>query len=324
VSEALLEVAGLSVRFTARVKGRRRTLTAVDGVDFSLGAGEIAGLVGESGSGKSTVARAVSGLTVPSAGSIRFRGATLPARRNSTVRRAIQMVFQDPYSSLNPRMSVRQHLAELLRVHDIVERRAIAGRCAELLELVGLPNRLLDARPRGMSGGQRQRVAIARALALEPNVLVADEPVSALDVSVQAGIINLFATLRDELDLAILFIAHDLSVVRNICDRVSVIYMGRIVESARTDVLFGDPQHPYTQGLLGAVPRLDGARRTQTAVAGDPPSLFELPSGCRFRSRCPVAQGICVDHDPELLAMADPAHPVACHFPSGRLQRSVS
>ena len=316
MSEPLLNISGLRVTFSVRQGRHKVQLTAVDGVTLTVNDAEIVGLVGESGSGKSTLARAVVGLNPIAGGSINFHGAQLHKKRGLEVRRAVQMVFQDPYSSLNPRMTVAQHFSELLRVHKLVDRSKVPDRCRELMDLVGLPPTLLGARPNRMSGGQRQRVAIARALALEPQLLVADEPVSALDVSIQAGIINLFAELRTRLGLSIVFIAHDLAVVRNICDRVAVIYMGRIVEQAATEELFQHPQHPYTQGLLAAVPRLDGVRQERPGVAGDPPSLFKLPTGCRFRSRCPRAELICSEQDPELapLGPLQLNHVVACHF----------
>jgi oligopeptide transport system ATP-binding protein len=224
------------------------------------------------------------------------------------------MVFQDPYSSLNPRMTVHQTLGELLRVHRMVPRAAVDERCRELLDLVGLGPRALDAYPRQFSGGQRQRVSLARALALEPELLVADEPVSALDVSVQATVLNLLEELRAKLGLTVLLIAHNMAVVRHVSDRVSVMYLGRIVETAPTEELFTNARHPYTQGLLRAVPRLaPGRASSASAVAGDPPSPIRLPSGCRFHPRCPIAQPVCSEDDPALAA--GPAdHAAACHF----------
>src|ERR671935_186307 len=212
---------------------------------------------------------------------------------------------------------VRQTLAELLRVHGMVPRAAVNARCRELLDLVGLPARALDSHPRNFSGGQRQRVSIARALALEPELLVADEPVSALDVSVQATVLNLLEELRERLGLTVLFIAHNMAVVRHVCDRVAVMYLGRIVETAPTDELFADPRHPYTDGLLKAVPRLvPGRASSAAAVAGDPPSPIRLPSGCRFHPRCPIAQRpLCAEVDPALApGPGRPAHRAACHF----------
>jgi oligopeptide/dipeptide ABC transporter ATP-binding protein len=322
VVEPLLEVRDLAMAFPLRggprLPGRPRpTLRAVDGVDLDVGKGEIVGLVGESGCGKSTLGRCIVGLYPPTAGEIRYRGSALSATRDRPTRRRMQMVFQDPYSSLNPRMTVRQTLRELLRVHRLVPETNIDVRCRELLDLVGLSARSLDAYPRQFSGGQRQRVSIARALALEPELLVADEPVSALDVSVQATVLNLLQDLRQTLGLSILLIAHNMAVVRQVCDRVAVMYLGRIVETAATAILFGDPRHPYTQGLLRAVPRLAPGRvRTVAAVVGDPPSPIDLPSGCRFHPRCPIAQPpLCHDVDPALTPEARaPAHRAACHF----------
>jgi oligopeptide transport system ATP-binding protein len=305
------------MRMEFPVRGRRgERLRALDGVDLVIGRGEALGLVGESGCGKSTLGRCIVGLHEPTAGELRFAGQPFGADRDRAARRRVQMVFQDPYSSLNPRMTVRQTLAELLRVHHVVPKDGIEARCRELLELVGLPERSLDAYPRQFSGGQRQRVSIARALALEPELLIADEPVSALDVSVQATVLNLLADLRSELGLAMLFIAHNMAVVRHVCDRVAVMYLGRVVETGRTADLFGDARHPYTRGLLQAVPRLVPGRVSEVpAVAGDPPSPIHLPSGCRFHPRCPLAQPVCHEVDPALLAGEHrPEHLAACHF----------
>jgi oligopeptide transport system ATP-binding protein len=323
VPEPLLGVRDLSIQFALRrslarrlARAEREVVRAVDGVDLDVARGEALGLVGESGCGKSTLGRAIVGLYAPTTGEIWFQGHPLTAGRRRSDRRRLQMVFQDPYASLNPRMTVRQTLAELLRVHRMVERGAVETRCRELLELVGLSRHALDAYPHQFSGGQRQRIAIARALALEPEVLIADEPVSALDVSVQATIVNLLAELRAQLGLTLIFIAHNMAVVRHVCDRVAVMYLGRIVETAATEELFANPRHPYTQALLQAVPRLIPGRVSETAaVAGDPPSPIHLPSGCRFHPRCPLAQRICHEADPALLpGPAHAAHLAACHF----------
>jgi peptide/nickel transport system ATP-binding protein len=317
----MLEAADVAVYFDAKRGGTakersRHRLHAVDGVDLQVMPGEALGLVGESGSGKSTLARAIVGLQPLSRGSIRFEGTTLPASRSRPQRRRIQMVFQDPYSSLNPRMTVHQVLRELLRVHHVVPKDRVDERCRELLDLVGLRHDSLDSYPRQFSGGQRQRVAIARALALQPDVLVADEPVSALDVSVQATILNLLRDLQRELGLTLLFIAHNLAVVRHLCDRVAVMYLGRIVEVARTEELFANPRHPYTQGLLQAIPRLEPGRASEAvAVEGDPPSPMNLPTGCRFHPRCPLSQPVCHTDDPVLTAGPGTSeHTAACHF----------
>jgi oligopeptide/dipeptide ABC transporter ATP-binding protein len=311
-AEPLLEVRGLSMHYHPH---RHEVLRAVDGVDLTLHKGETLGLVGESGCGKSTLGRCIVGLETPTEGSVRYQGELLWPKRTAQQRRRIQMVFQDPYSSLNPRMSVRQTLSELLRVHKLVPRDRVDARCRELLDLVGLGARALDAHPRQFSGGQRQRVSIARALALEPEVLVADEPVSALDVYVQATVLNLLEDLQAQLGLTVLLIAHNMAVVRHVSDRVAVMYLGRIVEVAPVDDLFADARHPYTQGLLRAVPRLVPGRASEAvSVAGDPPSPIDLPSGCRFHPRCPLAQEpLCHAEDPPLTEGA-PGRSAACHF----------
>jgi oligopeptide transport system ATP-binding protein len=322
-AEPLLAARGLSVTFPvgsqllARIRHQEQLLRAVDGVDLDLQRAEALALVGESGSGKSTLALALAGLRPLDGGEITYDGRVLPARRPRADRRRVQMVFQDPYSSLNPRLTVGGILAELLRVHHVVPRSEVRASSAELLRLVGLDEGALSAYPRQFSGGQRQRVAIARALALRPEILIADEPVSALDVSVQATILNLLRDLRGELGLTLLLISHNLAVVRHLCDRVAVMYLGRIIEVAPTEQLFSAPQHPYTRGLLAAIPRLTASAGEEgpPAVAGDPPSPLRIPSGCRFRTRCPMAQPRCAEEDPALAASPDdPGHVAACHF----------
>lgn len=313
----LLSLEAVTVTFPSRHDRKTAPLRAVDRVSLEVGVGEIVGVVGESGSGKSTLARLVAGLLEPAEGALFFAGARLPSRKRPVaLRRRIQMVFQDPYSSLDPRMSVRQQLAEILGVHRLAPRNRLEEACRALVEKVHLPASILDARPRQMSGGQRQRVAIARSLALAPDLLIADEPVSALDVSVQAGIVRLFAELRKELGLTLLFIAHDLAVVRHLCDRVAVMYMGRIVESGATEAMFTSPRHPYTRALLAAIPRLRPAEGgTVAAPPGEPPNLIRLPSGCRFRTRCPLAFDLCARAEPPLVAVpGSNAHLAACHL----------
>jgi oligopeptide/dipeptide ABC transporter ATP-binding protein len=319
----ILEATGIEVSFSvgsalgARLRHQQHLLHAVDGVDLTVRRGEALALVGESGSGKSTLARAIAGIQRANSGQIRLDGKVLPARRRSRAdQRRIQMVFQDPYSSLNPRLTVGGILRELLRVHHVVPRGEVDSRARQLLQMVGLPEDAAGALPRQFSGGQRQRVAIARAIALQPELLVADEPVSALDVSVQATILNLLQELQGELGLTLLFISHNLAVVRHLCDRVAVMYMGRIIEVAPTEVLFDNPRHPYTTGLLAAIPRMTARDEDETpAVQGDPPSPLRLPTGCRFRTRCPLAQQICAEQDPALAtSRTDPEHSAACHF----------
>ena len=318
----LLAVTDLAVSFpvgsalAARIRHESRLLHAVDGVDLRIERGEALALVGESGSGKSTIARALAGLQRPDRGEIRLDGRLLPARRSRADQQKIQMVFQDPYSSLNPRLTVGGMLHELLRVHHVVPRAEVEAYTRQLLTLVGLSEEAVHAYPRQFSGGQRQRVAIARALALRPELLVADEPVSALDVSVQATILNLLQDLRGELGLTLLLISHNLAVVRHLCDRVAVMYLGRIIEVAPTETLFARPRHPYTAGLLAAIPRMTFDEQGDApAVRGDPPSPLRIPAGCRFRTRCPIAQPICAEEDPELTAQgSDPEHSAACHF----------
>ena len=319
----LLEVKDLVKRFRARQsvleRGRFRPAqyaVAVDGVSFAVDKRETLGLVGESGSGKTTVARTVLRLIDPDEGSITFDGVDVGALSRSemqAVRRRMQMVFQDPYSSLNPRMKIGTAIAEPALVHGVIDRSKAARHVEEILELVGLTASTADRYPRQLSGGQRQRVAIARALSARPSVLIADEPVSALDVSIQAQILNLLGDLLRELDLTMVFIAHQLSVVRHISNRVAIMYLGRIVETGPTDRVFAAPQHPYTKALLEAAPHPDpGRRHTRAAMRGDIPSPFNIPSGCRFRTRCPFAIERCAAEDPALRTVAE-KHLAACH-----------
>ena len=263
VPDRILQAEGVRVVFRTGRGRKRSSVVALNDVSLNVERGQIVGLVGESGSGKSTFARVVCGLQTKASGRILFNGVELETKRDRRIARQVQMVFQDPYSSLDPRMTVRQTLAELLNYHRVVPRSEVHRRCVELLDLVQLPSRTLDLFPASMSGGQRQRVAIARALSLKPDLLVADEAVSALDVSVQAGIINLMSDLREELGLSILFIAHDLAVVRTLCDRTAVINRGDIVEEGPCLELFDNPRHEYTRQLLNSIPRLDGPRTTK-------------------------------------------------------------
>jgi oligopeptide/dipeptide ABC transporter ATP-binding protein len=321
----ILEVRGLQMHFPlkrsllARLRGQNaEAIRAVDGVDFVLHRGESVGLVGESGCGKSTLGRCITGLHEPTAGEVLLKGRPVKTglRADNTGPRIAQIIFQDPYSSLNPRMTVHQALTEVLRVHHKLSGQQADRRCLELLDLVRLNRQVADAYPRQLSGGQRQRASIARALAVEPELLVADEPVSALDVSVQATVVNLLAELRNELGLTLMLIAHNMAVVRHVCERTMVMYLGRIVESGPTEQLFSDPRHPYTRALIMAVPRLAPGRRSSVpALLGDPPSPIRLPSGCRFRPRCPLAQDICELREPSL-GSSPPGgeHTAACHF----------
>ncbi|MGH3703169.1 MAG: oligopeptide/dipeptide ABC transporter ATP-binding protein [Agromyces sp.] len=317
----LIDARGLTVSYRvgsamlARLRRRPAPIVhAIDGIDLVVERGASVGIVGESGCGKSTLAKALVGLAPLSAGTFALDGERLGKRRTAQQTRRIQMVFQDPSASLNPSMTIGQTLRELLRVHEMVPADQVQRRAEELLELVELPVSLLNAYPRRLSGGQRQRVGIARALALEPEVLVADESVAALDVSVQAAILNLLEKLRAELGLTLLFISHDLAVVRHISDRVVVMYLGKVVEDRPTEDLFRDPRHPYTAALLASAPRMGIERRSgDAALRGEPGSLHNIPSGCRFHPRCPIAQDICRETEPALLGPAEEQH-AACHF----------
>jgi oligopeptide transport system ATP-binding protein len=321
MSETLLSVRDLTkhfpvergVVFTKRVG----TVRAVDGVSFDLAEGETLSLVGESGCGKSTTARLVLRLLDPTSGTIRFAGEDLAKRPHATlkpIRRQIQPVFQDPYASLNPRMPVGRILEEPMEVHEIGDAASRRARVHELLRLVGLAPYHAERFPHEFSGGQRQRVGIARALAVGPKLMVLDEPVSALDVSIQAQVVNLLKDLQQRLGLSYLFIAHDLAVVRHVSDRIAVMYLGEIVETAGKRDLYRAPRHPYSQALLGAIPVPDPTRkRSQAILAGDVPSPMNPPPGCRFHTRCPHAVERCRQERPELRELA-PGHRVACHL----------
>jgi oligopeptide/dipeptide ABC transporter ATP-binding protein len=330
--EPILSVRGLEKHFPIKGGGLiRRTVgavRAVDGLDLELYPGEVLGLVGESGCGKSTTGRAILNLQPATGGSVVFQGREivgLSRREMRPLRRDIQIVFQDPYASLNPRLPVFDIVAEPLIIHGITKgQQELRTRVRELVEMVGLNPEHSNRYPAEFSGGQRQRIGIARALALQPKVLVLDEPVSALDVSIQAGVINLLEDLRDQLGLSYLFIAHDLSVVRHISDRVAVMYLGRIIEIAERDELFERPAHPYTQALLSAIPLPDPRRereRQRIIITGDVPSPANPPSGCRFRTRCQKfanelddeQRRLCIDVEPELEDRGT-GHLNACHY----------
>lgn len=318
---ALLEVENLKVHYPVRGSWFRpkRFVRAVDGVSFSLEAGETVGLVGESGCGKSTLGRALVRLEEPTAGRVLLDGKDMAALHGRELRRArrnFQMIFQDPYGSLNPRLTVWDALDEVLALHSGLEREARRRRAVELLDRVGLPAEALYRYPHQFSGGQRQRIGIARALAAEPRFIVADEPVSALDVSVQASIINLLDDIRRETGTSFLFIAHDLAVVEHISSRILVMYLGHIVESAPSRELVAAPLHPYSRALLSAVPTLDAAGRKRIVLPGDVPSPLSPPGGCPFHPRCPRAQERCRRERPVLRATAaDGARSCACFFP---------
>jgi peptide/nickel transport system ATP-binding protein/oligopeptide transport system ATP-binding protein len=322
--EPLLEVSGLRKHFPVTrgiiFKQQVGAVKAVDGLDFAIRKGETLGLVGESGCGKTTTGRLIMRLLEPSSGRIVFEGHDIthqPQRRLRPLRRDIQMIFQDPYSSLNPRKTVGAIVGAPFRLQQIETEGGVRKAVQELLELVGLNPEHYNRYPHEFSGGQRQRIGVARTLALRPKLIVADEPVSALDVSIQAQVINLLEDLQDELDLTYLVIAHDLSVVRHISDRVAVMYLGEIVELASRDDLYGSQLHPYTTALLSAVPIPDPAKRKGRArirLTGDVPSPLNPPAGCRFHTRCPFVQPTrCADEWPELRELR-PGHRVACHW----------
>jgi oligopeptide transport system ATP-binding protein len=323
-ADAVLRVENLVKWFPIREKtGVKRTtghVRAVNGVSFELRAGETLGLVGESGCGKSTLGRTLLRLDEPTSGQVFYRDqdvATLSRRALREVRRKIQIIFQDPYASLNPRMTVGDLVTEGWAIHrGMVPRSKQRSKAGELLERVGLDPAFVDRYPHQFSGGQRQRIGIARVLALDPEIIICDEPVSALDVSVQAQVINLLADLKSDFGLSYVFIAHDLSVVRHISDRVAVMYLGRIVELGDEAAIYERPTHPYTQALLSAVPIPDPAKRDSVhriLLEGDLPSPSNLPSGCAFRTRCWKATDLCAEEVPELVDRGEGGHPSACH-----------
>ncbi len=322
----LLELRDLKMHFPVREGVFLRTgkyNRAVDGVSLEIQPGETLGLVGESGCGKSTLGRCITRLYRPTGGRILFRGndiTNLPTRRLKPVRQDIQMIFQDPVESLNSRHTVGQIIEEPLIVHRLGDRASRQRRVRELLDLVGLPARSVNRYSFEFSGGQRQRIGIARAIALNPRLIVCDEPVSALDVSIQSQILNLLLDLQKELKLSYLFIAHDLAVVKHISDRIAIMYLGRIVEQDHGERLYRHPQHPYTQSLISAIPVPDPHHRSKRQVlSGDVPTPIDPPPGCHFNTRCPKVMETCYHSDPQLLPIVDPANPargrpVACHL----------
>ncbi len=322
--EYLLEAKNLKMHFPIKAGVLKRTVghvKAVDGVDLQVKKGETLGLVGESGCGKSTLARLILRLLEPTNGEVMFEGKdvlSMGRKEMLAVRRDMQIIFQDPYASLNPRMSVGSIVSEPLRTHKVGEAGDRKRRVRELLEIVGLNPEHVNRYPHEFSGGQRQRIGVARAIALNPKVIICDEPVSALDVSIQAQVVNLLEDLQKEFDLTYVFIAHDLSVVKHISDRVAVMYLGKIVEISDRKTLYDNPRHPYTNSLLSAIPIPDPEKeraRRRVVLTGDVPSPANPPSGCHFHVRCPRAQEYCKDNEPDLAAHGKTDHQAACFFP---------
>ncbi|GAA4211722.1 MULTISPECIES: ABC transporter ATP-binding protein [Microbispora] len=324
-TESILEVRDLVKHFPLNYgvvfKRQVGAIKAVDGVSFDLRRGETLGVVGESGCGKSTLAKLLMALERPTSGSVRINGRDITTARGAELkrmRRNIQMVMQDPYTSLNPRMTVGDIVGEPFEIHsDVAPKGGRRQRVQELLEVVGLNPDHINRYPHQFSGGQRQRIGIARGLALQPEIIICDEPVSALDVSIQAQVMNLLERLQNEFNLAYIFIAHDLSVVRHISDRIAVMYLGKIVELGNDTEIYDNPTHPYTQALLSAVPVPDPEgreTRQRIILQGDPPSPANPPSGCHFRTRCWKAQDVCAEQEPALEVRPGSAHPSACHF----------
>ena len=317
VDDVVLRIEDLVVEFPA---GRNRKVHAVSGISFDIRAGETLGLVGESGCGKSTTGRAMMQLPHPTSGSVKFDGVEMTRLSSEDLRRTrtrMQMIFQDPISSLNPRRKVKDIVAEGLSIWGSTIGTFSKNRVNEVLDAVGLdPEIVADRRPHQFSGGQCQRICIARALVLDPKVIICDEPVSALDVSVQAQILNLLEDMKARYGLTLVFIAHDLAVVKNVSDRVIVMYLGKICEVAQPDDLYANPAHPYTKILLASIPEPDPLRPiTDERISGELPSPMAPPSGCRFRTRCPKVQDVCAQTEPEIRELA-PGHFVACHFPN--------
>lgn len=322
--QPLLKVEHLSKEFStesASLFGRKRVVSAVNDVSFEIYPGETVGLVGESGCGKSTTGRSIMRLINPTSGKVFFQGqdvAKMNHRQLKAMRRDMQFIFQDPYASLNPRMTIGEIISEPMAIHKVGTKEERMQTVRELLHVVGLNPEHINRYPHEFSGGQRQRIGIARAFALKPKLIICDEPVSALDVSIQAQVLNLLKDLQDRYGTAYLFIAHDLSVVQHISDRVAVMYLGKMVELSDWKKLYTDPHHPYTQSLLSAVPVPDPdiqKTRKRIILAGDPPSPIDPPSGCRFHTRCPIAQEICSKEVPEFKEV-DSGHRCACHFAS--------
>lgn len=323
---ALLVAEDLAKRYRVRRPGApfgaRTVLKAVDGISLRVERGRTLGIVGESGSGKSTLGRLLLGMEAPSGGNVIFDGVPVGAQENArwrADRKRMQMIFQDALGALDRRLRIGDQIAEPLEIHGLGDAAARARKVAAALEAVGLGERLAASYPHELSGGQRQRAVIARALVLEPDLIVCDEPISALDVSIQAQVVNLLSALQRRTGVAYVFISHDLKIVHHIADEIAVMYLGRVVEYGATARMFAGPAHPYTKALIAAVPRIaPGGRDDRVLLAGDPPSPFAVPAGCRFHTRCPIARDICRAVDPGLAPLAD-GHRVACHFPDAAL-----
>ncbi|GAC1356507.1 MAG: dipeptide ABC transporter ATP-binding protein [Ktedonobacteraceae bacterium] len=332
-SKTLIDVRDLKMHFPlTRGIILQRTVgyvRAVDGISFSIERGQTLGLVGESGSGKTTIGRTIIRLYKPTAGQILFQNkdlATMQGESLRQVRRQVQMVFQDPYASLNPRFTIGTLIAEPMQIYKMGSNQELRDRTVELLRVVGLRSEYIDRYPHEFSGGQRQRIAVARALSINPEFVIADEPVSALDVSVRAQVLNLLQRLQHQFNLTYLFVSHDLSVVRHVADRIAVMYLGKIVEISDRDELYASPKHPYTKALLSAVPIPDPKlekKRQRIILSGDLPSPINIPSGCRFHTRCPMAQQICREVEPAFELKEGREHYAACHF-SEKVMPSVA